>query len=44
MIKESEMKPATPIINPGTGLEVKKNVFLYVVYVPGLSEEFERIC
>ena len=42
MIKETEKKPATAIINPGTGLEVKKNVFISVPYVPGLSEEFRR--
>ena len=35
MIKEPEMKPPFPIINPYPGLEVKKNVH----YVPGLSEE-----
>ena len=43
MIKESEKKPATPIINPDIPLEVKKNVFISVPYVPGLSEQFRRI-
>ena len=43
MIKESEKKTATPTINPDTYLEVKKNVFRSVPYVPDLSEEFRRI-
>ena len=43
MINESENKPATPIISQDTGLEVKKNVFISVPYVPGLREEFRRI-
>ena len=40
MIKETEKKPTTPILNPDTSLEVKKNVFISVL--PGLSEEFRR--
>ena len=43
MIKESEKKLATPIVNPDNGVEVKKNIFIPVPCVPGLSEEFERI-
>ena len=43
MIKESGKKPVTPIINPDTGLEVKKNIFTSVHYIPGSSEEFRRI-
>ena len=43
MIKESENKLATPIINPDIGLEVKINVFISILYVPSLSEEFRRI-
>ena len=43
MIKGSEKKLVTPIINPGMGLEVKKNVFIPVPYVPGLTEEFRRL-
>ena len=43
MIKDSEKKPETPIINTDTGLEVKNNVFISVPYVPGLSEEFKII-
>ena len=43
MIKESEKKPVSPIVNPDTGLEVKKNIFISVSYVPRLSEEFRRI-
>ena len=31
------------IINPDTGLEVKKNVFISVPYVPDLGEELRRI-
>ena len=31
------------IINPDTALEVEKNVFIPVPYVPGLSEEFRSI-
>ena len=30
MLKETEKKPATPIINQDIGLEVKKNVFIPV--------------
>ena len=36
-------KPAIPIINPDTGLEVKKNVIISVLCVPDLSEEFRKI-
>ena len=43
MIRESEKKPATPILNTDTGLEVKKNIFISIPYVPGLNEEFWRI-
>ena len=43
MTKESEKKPATPITNLDTGLEVKKNIFISVPYVPGLSKDFKRI-
>ena len=43
MIKESEKKPATAIINLDTGLEVKKKVFISVPHVSRLSEEFRRI-
>ena len=46
MIEETEKKAATVIINLDTGLEhkkKKKNVFISVSYVPGLSEEFRRI-
>ena len=43
MIKETEKKPATLIINPDTGLDIKKNIFISIPYVPGLSEEFGRI-
>ena len=39
MIKESEMKPAAPIINTDTDLKVKKNIFISVPYVCSLSEE-----
>ena len=41
--KESEKKPVAPPVNPDTGIEVKKNIFISVAYVPGLSEEFRRI-
>ena len=41
MIKEPEKKLPTLIINPDTGLRVKKIVHLS--YVPGLSEELRRI-
>ena len=37
MDKESKKKPATPIINPDTGLEVKKKFLISVPYVPDLS-------
>ena len=43
MITELEKKPATPVINPDTGLHVKKDIFISVPYVPGLCEEFRRI-
>ena len=43
MIKESEKKLATPIINQDIGLEIKKNIFISVPFVPGLSEECRRI-
>ena len=43
MIKESEEKQATPIINPDAGLDIKKNVFISVPFVPCLSEEFRSI-
>ena len=36
IIKESEKKPESPITNSDTGLEVKKNVYISVPYVPGL--------
>ena len=42
MIKETEEKPATPIINPDTGLKVKKNVFISVPYASSLSEAFRK--
>ena len=35
-------KPTTPIVNPDTGLEMKKNIFISVPHVPGLSKEFRR--
>ena len=40
MVKEPEKNPVTAIINPDTGLEVKKNVFICVPYLSGLSEKF----
>ena len=40
MIEEYEKKLTTPIINPDTGLEVKKNAFISAPYVPDLSEKF----
>ena len=43
IIKEPEKKPPTPIRNLETGLELKKNILMYVLYVPGLSKEFRRI-
>ena len=43
MIKESEKKPATPLINPDTGFEVNKNVFISSPYVADHSDEFRRI-
>ena len=43
VIKESEKKPVNIIINPDTGLEDKKNVFISVPHVLGLSKEFRRI-
>ena len=42
MIKESVKKPATPIVNTDTGLEVKETTFTYVSYLPSLSVEFGR--
>ena len=39
MIREPEKKLPTPIISPNTGLDVKKNVFIPITYVPNLSEE-----
>ena len=33
MIQEPEKKLHTPIINPDTGLELKKNIFIPVLYV-----------
>ena len=38
VIKEPENKPATPIINPDTGLEFKKNALNPVSYVPDLMK------
>ena len=43
MIKESENKLATATVNPDTDLEIMKNGFISVPYVPSLSEEFRRI-
>ena len=43
MIKESDKKPATLFINPDTGLEIMKNVFIFVPCVTGCSKEFRRI-
>ena len=43
MLKEPEKEPSTPIINQDTSLEVEKNVFTSIPYVPGLTEEFRRI-
>ena len=34
-IKETEKNPATPIINPDGSLEVKKDVFISIPYLPG---------
>ena len=42
MIKETEEKPATPNINPDTGLKVKKNVFISVPFPSSLSEDLEK--
>ena len=33
-IIELEVKPLTPIINQDTGLRVKKNVFIFIPYIP----------
>ena len=41
IIKIPEQKQTTP--DPDTGLEVNKNIFISVSYVPGLGEEFWRI-
>ena len=38
IIKEPDKKPLNLIINPETGLEVKKTFLISVLYVPGLSE------
>ena len=43
MIMELKKKPSTPIINPETGLEIKKGMFISTNYIPGLSEELRRI-
>ena len=43
MIKESEKKPSTLTTNVDTFLDIKKNIFISVPYVPGLSDEFRRI-
>ena len=42
MIKETEKKAATPIINPDTGLEVKKNVSISFLYIPNLTENLVK--
>ena len=42
--QRSRKKPLTPIINPETGLEEKKNILISVPYVAGLSEEFRIFC
>ena len=42
MIKELVKKPTTHIINMDAGLEVNKNVFISVPYVPDLSAEFRK--
>ena len=43
MLKDPEKKPPTSIINPDTGIQVKKNLVISVSYVSGFSEEFRRI-
>ena len=43
IIKETEMKHSTTIINPVTGLEIKKRMFIPVPYIPSFGEEFKRI-
>ena len=43
ILKDLEKKPTTPIVNPDTGLEINKNIFMSVPYIPGLSVEFRRI-
>ena len=41
--KETGNGTFTSIINPESALEIKKSVFIFVSYVPCLSEEFKRI-
>ena len=43
IIKYPGKKQTTPPQNHDTGLEVNKNIFISVPYVPGLCEEFRRI-
>ena len=43
MMKELEKNPSTSIINPETGLDIKKIVFISLPYVSGFSEEFRSI-
>ena len=43
IIKEPPNKALTFIINPETGLEVKKNILISIPYVLGLSKEVRRI-
>ena len=42
IIKNPEKKSTTPTVNPDTGLEVSKTIFISTPCVPGLSEEFRR--
>ena len=42
-LDDQRIQNETSILNPDTALEVKKNVFISVPYVPGLSEKFRRI-
>ena len=42
IIKEPEKRPASPIINPDTGLEVKKNVSISVLNIPGSVRNLEE--
>ena len=42
IIKSWEKKPVSPIVNPNSDLEVNKNFFISVPYVPGFNEEFRR--